>query len=325
MGSVTLEEGKFVGMNAVLGDDKKEMSDMKKCMMRLKKAGIGLLASAVLFSAASMGETTQAAAKKIVKSMTVSKNSLILKKGASASVKATVISTKKFASKELTVKVTSSNKKVAAVKITKKPSKKAKSGTSTIRITAKGAGTAKIMVTAKNRNKKGKTVKKIIRVTVKKKARPAPAPTPTPTPAPDPTPVPDPTPAPDPTPTPTPDPVQNPAWAVGKYHGYQIRGTDLGGIGDSDSWYPFDKIYGNGESYIELKADGTADVCIDGEIIPFMWTLLEKNLRLCIVGMSENPDELEEAISVFNATLTDDMITAKETWIFSTTATFKKQ
>ena len=128
---------------------------MKKCMMKLKKAGIGMLAFAVLFSAsAAMGGTAQAAPKKIVKSMTVSKSSLTLEKGASVSVKATVKSTKKSAAKELTVKAKSSDKRVAAVKITKKPSKKAKSGASTIQITAKGAGTAKVTITARNWNKK---------------------------------------------------------------------------------------------------------------------------------------------------------------------------
>lgn len=298
------------------------------------------LAVAAVLAVPAPAVSVQAAAKKIVKGMTVSAGSVTLEEGKSRIVKVTVKSTKKSAAKDLIVKVKSSNKKTAAVTITKKPSKKAKSGVSTLQITAKGAGTAKITVTAKNRNKKGKTVQKVIHVTVKETAGtvptptpdpvPNPAPTPDPTPNPTPTPdsVPNPAPTPDPTPDPTPgpDPAQNPAWAVGKYQGYQIRGMDLGNIDAPDSWYPFDEVYNNGESYIELKADGTADVRIDGnEIVSFMWTLQEGNLQLRLIGMSENPDELEEAMSVIHATLTDDMITAKETWVFLTTATFKKQ
>ena len=101
---------------------------------------------------------------------------------------------------------------------------------------------------------------------------------------------------------------------------------DLGGINDSDFWHPFDEIYDNGESYIELKADGTADVRMNGEeVMPFTWTLRKEALQLRFVGMGEDSDEFEESMSVIHATLTDDMITAKKTWIFLTTATFKKQ
>lgn len=312
----------------------------KKRICRKIFASVLAFAVAAVLAAPAPAVPVQAAAKKTVKGMTVSVDSVTLEEGKSRVVKVTVKSTKKSAAKDLMVKAKSSNKKTAAVKITKKPSKKAKSGVSTLQITAKGAGTAKITVTAKNKNKKGKVFQKVINVTVKEAAgtpqgstptrdstpTPDPAPDPTPIPNPTPVPTPDPTPTPDQTPIPAPDPALNPAWAVGKYQGYQIQGMDLGGINDSDFWYSFDEIYDNGESYIELKADGTADVRMNGEeVMPFTWTLRKEALQLRFVGMSEDSDEFEESMSVIHATLTDDMITAKKTWIFSTTATFKKQ
>lgn len=146
----------------------------------------------------------QAASKRIVKSVSVSKSRLSLNEGETASVKATVKSTKKAAAKDLGVKIKSSNKSVAAAKIAKKPSGKGTKGVSTIQITAKKAGTAKITVTASQVNKKGKKVQKTIMVTVKALSGKDPAPTPNPTLTPDPTP--------DPAPDPTPDPKVT--WSV---------------------------------------------------------------------------------------------------------------
>ena len=111
--------------------------------------------------------TTEAAAKKIVKSVAVSKSKTTITAGKSTTLKAKVTATKKVAASDLKVTVKSSKKSIATVKITKNPAKKAKSGYTYFKVTGKKAGKATITVTAKNKSKKGKTVKKSIAVTVK--------------------------------------------------------------------------------------------------------------------------------------------------------------
>ena len=104
---------------------KKEME--KKSF--LKKSGKMLAAFlAVVLVMAFSVVPVQAASKRIVKSVSLSKSRLSLNEGETASVKATVKSTKKAAAKDLGVKIKSSNKSVAAAKIAKKPSGKGTKG-----------------------------------------------------------------------------------------------------------------------------------------------------------------------------------------------------
>ena len=93
-----------------------------------------------------------AASKKYVRSLTVAKKTVSIKKGKTQKV-AYKVKVKGKASKKVTVKT--SNKKVTA---------KVKSGK--IVITAKKAGTSKITITTKGKSKKGTKLKKYIKVTV---------------------------------------------------------------------------------------------------------------------------------------------------------------
>ena len=133
---------------------------MKKFASR--KAGVVLslaLATAVCFTSAT---NVEAASKKYVKSLKVSKTSVSLTEGQKATVNATV-AVKGSAPKKVTVK--SSNASIAAVKA----GKASKKGVSTVTITAKKAGTATITVKTTGKNSKKKQLSKAIKVTVKGK------------------------------------------------------------------------------------------------------------------------------------------------------------
>lgn len=101
--------------------------------------------------------TVNAAAKKYVKSMKVS-SKVSVTAGSKKTVKVTIKVSGKASKK---VKVKTSNKKIAKVSYSAKKSK----------ITIKGvkAGKAKVTVTSVGKNKKGKKIKKTIKVTVTKK------------------------------------------------------------------------------------------------------------------------------------------------------------
>lgn len=116
--------------------------------------------------ALNMSSTDAQAAKKYVKSLTVSK-SVTVNAGKSKTVKAKVKVAKKASKK---IKAKSSNKKIAAVKV--KGQK--------ITITGKKAGKAVITVKTVAKGKKGKVLSKKIKVTVKGNDKPAVVPTPTP-------------------------------------------------------------------------------------------------------------------------------------------------
>lgn len=108
----------------------------------------------------------EAASKKYVKSLKVS-SKVNVTAGSKKTVKVTVKVSGKASKK---VKVKSLNKKVV----------KASYSVKTKKITLKGLkkGTAKVTVTTAGKNKKGKAIKKTIRVTVKKKSAPTPTPAP---------------------------------------------------------------------------------------------------------------------------------------------------
>lgn len=102
-----------------------------------------------------------AASKKYVRSLTVAKKTVSIKKGKTQKV-AYKVKVKGKASKKVTVKT--SNKKVTA---------KVKGGK--IVITAKKAGTSKITITTKGKNKKKKKIKKYIKVKISKAVTQTPA------------------------------------------------------------------------------------------------------------------------------------------------------
>ena len=102
-----------------------------------------------------------AASKKYVRSLTVAKKTVSIKKGKTKKV-AYKVKVKGKASKKVTVKT--SNKKVTA---------KVKGGK--IVITAKKAGISKITITTKGKNKKKKKIKKYIKVKISKAATQIPA------------------------------------------------------------------------------------------------------------------------------------------------------
>lgn len=141
------------------------MNKYSKSMRRVL-AYVLTFAMVVSVLTVSPSNEAQAAAKKVVKSLSVSSKATIYT-GANKTVSAKVTTSKKVAAKDLKVTVKSSNNSVATAKITSNPTKKAKSGTSEIKITAKKAGTAYISVTTVSTDKKNKKVTKKIKVTVK--------------------------------------------------------------------------------------------------------------------------------------------------------------
>ncbi len=139
---------------------------MSKISKKLRRTLAIVLAFVMVASIAVPSAPAQAAAKKYVKSLKVSPKKVTLTSGAKKKIKATVKVSGK-AKKKVTVK--SSNKKVVTVKA-KKANKK---GVSTITLTAKkvtSKKSAKITVTTSAKNKKGKKLKKTIKVTVNPKS-----------------------------------------------------------------------------------------------------------------------------------------------------------
>lgn len=139
-------------------------------MKKIKKIMAVMLTFTIILSVFQTSTVQAAGKKKIVKSMSVSKSSISVKAGKSVTVKTTVKCSKTSAATDMKVKVKSSNTKVATVKVASNPSKKGKSGVSSIKITGKSAGSANITVTAVSSTTKGKTISKIIKVKVSKKA-----------------------------------------------------------------------------------------------------------------------------------------------------------
>ncbi len=139
-------------------------------MKKIKKIMAVMLIFTIILSVFQTSTVQAAGNKKIVKSMSVSKSSISVKAGKSVTVKTTVKCSKTSAATDMKVKVKSSNTKVATVKVASNPSKKGKSGVSSIKITGKSAGSANITVTAVSSTTKGKTISKIIKVKVSKKA-----------------------------------------------------------------------------------------------------------------------------------------------------------
>lgn len=139
-------------------------------MKKIKKIMAVMLIFTIILSVFQTSTVQAAGKKKIVKSMSVSKSSISVKAGKSVTVKTTVKCSKTSAATDMKVKVKSSNTKVATVKVASNPSKKGKSGVSSIKITGKSAGSANITVTAVSSTTKGKTISKIIKVKVSKKA-----------------------------------------------------------------------------------------------------------------------------------------------------------
>lgn len=126
----------------------------------IKKVVSVLLVLALVFTSVNLSDINTYAAtkntKKYVKTLKVSKRKVTMNVGKTKKIKVT-IKTKGKVSKKFTAK--SSNKKIAKVTIKK----------STIVIKGKKAGKAKITIKTKAKNKKGKKIKKVINVTVKKK------------------------------------------------------------------------------------------------------------------------------------------------------------
>lgn len=129
---------------------------------------------------------TQAASEKYVKSLSV-KKSVTVTVGGKVTIKPTVKATKKTST---AVKVKVKNKKIAKVAYSSKTKK--------ITVQGKKIGKTDVTVSTVAKNKKGKVLKKTIKVNVTKKAENS-------NPTPDPAPTPEPNPAPAPTPAPTPD------------------------------------------------------------------------------------------------------------------------
>lgn len=129
---------------------------------------------------------TQAASQKYVKSLSV-KKSVTVTVGGKVTIKPTVKATKKTST---AVKVKVKNKKIAKVSYSSKTKK--------ITVQGKKIGKTDVTVSTVAKNKKGKVLKKTIKVNVTKKAENS-------NPTPDPAPTPEPNPAPAPTPAPTPD------------------------------------------------------------------------------------------------------------------------
>ena len=128
---------------------------------------------AVTFS--SYGNVSQAASKRYVKSLKLSKSTVSMKVGKSVKIKVTVTVSGKA---KKTVSAKSSNNSVAKVKV----GKANKKGVTELTITARKAGNAKITVTTKDKAKNKKAVKKTIRVKIAPVTTKAPTPTKKPAP-----------------------------------------------------------------------------------------------------------------------------------------------
>lgn len=141
----------------------KEREKIMKTRAITKRVLSVLLAFAMIFTSVNISSIeTYAAARKYVKVMKVSKAKITMNEAENKAVKVT-IKTKGKASKKFTVK--SSNKKIATASVKKNK----------VVIKGKKAGSAKITVKTKGKNRKGKKIKKIIRVIVKKKVSGTPA------------------------------------------------------------------------------------------------------------------------------------------------------
>lgn len=128
----------------------------------MKKIGLKKLFALIIMLAvtlSSYGNVSQAASKKYVKSLKLSKSTVSLKAGEKIKIKATV---KVSGKAKKTVSAKSSDSSVAKVKV----GKANKKGVTELTITAGKAGDAKIMVTAKDKAKNKKAVKKTISVKV---------------------------------------------------------------------------------------------------------------------------------------------------------------
>lgn len=127
-------------------------------MKMVKKLTATAVIVALLSTSFVLPESSQAAAKKYVKKLTVSKSSLLLTAGQSASVTAKVTVSGK-ASTKVTAK--SSNNSIATVSV-----KSGKSGKSTLNIVTKSKGNVTVTVKTKAKNKKKKVISKKIMVYV---------------------------------------------------------------------------------------------------------------------------------------------------------------
>lgn len=146
---------------------------MEKCSVKLKRISAIVLTFVMIVSiiTVSSSMTVEAAAKKVVKSLSGVSSSKTLNVGDSITIKAKVIATKKVAKGDLLVTVKSSNPSIATVKIIKKPTKKAKKGTTQITVKGVKAGKTTISVTTKSKNKKNKKVTKKMTLEVKEAAK----------------------------------------------------------------------------------------------------------------------------------------------------------
>lgn len=128
----------------------------------MKKIGVKkLLALIFIFTVTllSCSNVSQAASKKYVKSLQLSKSTVSLKAGKKIKIKATV---KVYGKAKKTVSAKSSNNSVAKIKV----GKANKKGVTEITITARKAGNAKITVTTKDKAKNKKVIKKTIKIKV---------------------------------------------------------------------------------------------------------------------------------------------------------------
>lgn len=130
---------------------------MKEKRNVIKKLMALFLVFALVFS--TNGITAKAASKKYVKSLSVSKTSLSLKKGKKGTITATV---KIYGKAKTTVSAKSSSSSVAKVKV----GKVNKKGVTSISITAVKAGKATITITTNDKAKNKKALKKTIQVKV---------------------------------------------------------------------------------------------------------------------------------------------------------------
>ena len=68
---------------------------------------------------------------------------------------------------------------------------------------------------------------------------------------------------------------------LGKYLGDQVK------VG---TWGKMSEIYGSGDNYLELKADGKADFCLDGSTQAVTWTADGEKLTLTLEEDGEKMD-----------------------------------
>lgn len=134
----------------------------------MKKIGVKKLLALILIFALTLsgfGNVSQAASKRYVKSLKLSKSTVSIKKGKKVKIKATV---KVYGKAKKTIRVKSSNNSVAKVKV----GKTNKKGVTELTITARKAGNAKITVTTKDKAKNKKVIKKTIKVKVTSTKKP---------------------------------------------------------------------------------------------------------------------------------------------------------